>query len=142
MPADASSRSMNALREKLDWFGSHVLPPIFVARTADAIADAMGTVAQAGATIIVVAGTKSLDPLDPAFRALDSLGASLDRYGVPVHPGSMFWLAHWGDRTVLGLPTCGLFSQRTSFDVIVPRILSGESIDSHTLSGLGHGGLL
>ncbi len=142
LAADASSRPMDALRDKLSWFGSQVLSPIFVAPTTAAIEHAITAVAQAGATIIVIAGAKSLDPLDPAFRALDRLGASLDRYGVPVHPGSMFWLAHWGRRTILGLPTCGLFSQVTSFDVIVPRILSGESIDSHTLSGLGHGGLL
>jgi hypothetical protein len=138
----AASRSMDALRDKLSWFGSEVLPPIFVAPDATAVAGAMANVAQAGATIIVLVGTRSLDPLDPAFLALDRLGARLDRYGVPVHPGSMFWLAHWGQRRILGLPTCGLFSDVTSFDVIVPRVLAGESIDAHMLSTLGHGGLL
>ena len=88
-----------------------------------------------------MAGTKAMDPLDPP-SGIERLGAPLERYGVPAHPGSLFWLARVGEVPVLGMPTCGLFSQATTFDVILPRVLAGERVDRTTLAELGHGGLL
>jgi hypothetical protein len=61
---------------------------------------------------------------------------------VPAHPGSLFWLARRVEVPILGMPACGLFSQATVFDLILPRILTGERIGSAELAELGHGGLL
>lgn len=138
----AAARFTTALRDKVAWFGSQLLAPVFVRPAASAIADALIQVGETGATVVLMAGMKSLDPLDPAFVALDQLGVNVDRFGVPVHPGSLFWLAHWRERVILGLPTCGLFSQLTSFDLILPRVLAHEAVTPHALSALGHGGLL
>jgi hypothetical protein len=142
LDARAAARFATTLTNKIAWFGSRLLPTVLVAPADVAIADAIAQVVEAGATIVLVAGTKSLDPLDAAFLALHRLGVRIDRYGVPAHPGSLFWIGHWGERPLLGLPTCGLFSQLTSFDLILPRLLAGESIDPHALSTLAHGGLL
>jgi hypothetical protein len=138
----AAARFTAALAGKIKWFGSELLTPIFARPAPSAIAHALTRTGEAGATVVLMAGMKSLDPLDPAFIALDQLGIKLDRFGVPIHPGSLFWLAHWGERVVLGVPTCGLFSQLTSFDLILPRVLAREAVTSHALSALGHGGLL
>jgi hypothetical protein len=43
---------------------------------------------------------------------------------------------------IVGLPTCGLFSQATVFDLVLPQILAGERVDGPALAELGHGGLL
>jgi hypothetical protein len=43
---------------------------------------------------------------------------------------------------ILGMPTCGMFSQATTFDLVLPRVLAGESIGNREMAGLGHGGLL
>jgi molybdopterin biosynthesis enzyme len=83
-----------------------------------------------------------MDELDPTFRALDELGARRERHGVPAHPGSLFWLARLRDVAIVGMPSCGLFSQATVFDLVLPRILAGERVDARALSKLGHGGLL
>jgi molybdopterin biosynthesis enzyme len=83
-----------------------------------------------------------MDELDPTFRALDELGARHERHGVPAHPGSLFWLARLGDAAIVGMPTCGLFSQATVFDLVLPRILTGDRVDARALAELGHGGLL
>src|SRR2546427_13192988 len=40
------------------------------------------------------------------------------------------------------MPTCGMFSQATTFDLVLPRILAGEHMDNRTIAELGHGGLL
>jgi hypothetical protein len=142
LSADAAARFTAALTQKVAWFGSRLLTPIFVQPSEHAIAAAIEDVIIAGATVVLLAGAKSLDPLDPAFLALQNLGVDLDRYGVPVHPGSLFWLGHLGRHPLIGLPTCGLFAQLTSFDLVFPRLLAGEAVDAHTLSALAHGGLL
>jgi hypothetical protein len=35
-----------------------------------------------------------------------------------------------------------MFSQATSFDLVLPRILAGETVDHADLAAIGHGGLL
>jgi hypothetical protein len=142
LKAEAARRFTSTLADKITWLGSQLRSPVFVPPQDVSIADAVAGVADAGATIIVMAGARWLDPLDPAFLALQHLGVRLERYGVPAHPGSLFWIGHWGTRTLLGLPTCGLFSQLTTFDLILPRLLAGDAVDAHALSALSHGGLI
>src|SRR5215813_12652595 len=96
----------------------------------------------AGADILIAAGAGSLDPLDPVFAGLARLGRRMIRHGAPAHPGSLLWIADLRGHPVLGMPACGMFSQATTFDLILPRILTGEHIDNLSLAELGHGGLL
>ena len=95
-----------------------------------------------GARIVVVAGANALDPLDPVFTAIERLGGRLVRNGVPAHPGSLLWLARVGPVPVLGMPGCGMFSQATLFDLLLPRLLAGETLSPEGLAAYGHGGLL
>lgn len=138
----AMARFRQALAEKIAWFGARLLEPCFVPPSDAAIAAAVEGVVAEGAQVVVMAGTKALDPLDPAFLALGRLGVRLERYGVPAHPGSLFWMARFRDLPVLGMPSCGLFSQATVFDLVLPRVLAGEPVGSEELASLGHGGLI
>jgi len=144
--ADAVAKFLGILTEKLAWFGATLLPPVVVASDDRAIVEAVNDLTGRGASIILMGGTKSLDPLDPAFRALGALGVELDRYGVPAHPGSLLWLGHRSGRSgrevFLGLPTCGLFAEITTFDIVFPRVVAAEHLDARSLSELAHGGLL
>lgn len=137
----ALERFRRALEEKAGWFGSSLLEPCVVARNARSIAAAMEG-AMAGTGLVIVAGTTAMDPLDPAFDAVHLLGGHLERVGVPAHPGSLLWLARVGDVPVVGMPSCGLFSRATVFDLVLPRLLAGLPVDSPWLASLGHGGLL
>lgn len=138
----ARGRFRAALEEKLGWFGARCLPPRFVPVDDAAVTGAVAAAVGQGAQLVVMAGTRALDPLDPAFVALDRLGARLDRFGVPAHPGSLLWIAHLDGVPILGMPTCGMFAQATSFDLVLPRLLAGEAVGGAELGGLGHGGLL
>ena len=42
---------------------------------------------------------------------------------------------------VLGIPACGMYHKITIFDLILPRLLSGEYIGREDLAIMGHGGL-
>jgi hypothetical protein len=61
---------------------------------------------------------------------------------VPAHPGSLLWVAALGPLPVLGMPSCGMFSQATMFDLVLPRLLAGEPVGAGELAAFGHGGLL
>jgi hypothetical protein len=140
--AGQMGRFRDALGEKVAWFGSDLMEPVAVDASEEALADALARVVEAGAEVVVMAGSKPMDPLDPAFGALRRLGVSLERHGVPAHPGSLFWIARLRGVPVLGMPNCGLFSKATVFDLVLPRILAGEAVGAAELAELGHGGFL
>jgi hypothetical protein len=136
------ARFETALTQKIDWFGCRLLPVRYAASSARAVADELRALRGEGAALLVVAGASALDPLDPVFGGLDLLGARMVRHGAPAHPGSLLWLARWDGAAILGMPTCGMFSQATTFDLVLPRILAGEAIGNREIADLGHGGLL
>jgi hypothetical protein len=136
------ARFEGALKQKIDWLGGRLLPVRYAGATPRAVADEITALRRAGAEVVIVAGASALDPLDPVFGGLTLLGARMERHGAPAHPGSLLWLADWEGRPVLGMPTCGMFSQATTFDLVLPRILAGEPVGNKDVAELGHGGLL
>src|SRR5204862_61299 len=136
------ARFETALRQKIDWAGGTLLTVRYAAGSASAVAAELTALERAGAQMLIVAGASALDPLDPVFGALELLGARMQRHGAPAHPGSLLWLARWNGRSIVGMPTCGMFSQATTFDLVLPRLVAGEAVGNPELAALGHGGLL
>ena len=130
------------LREKLEWFGAPLVRLAYVEADAAAIGQAVEDSVATGARVVVVAGANALDPLDPVFTAIERIGGRLVRNGVPAHPGSLLWVARVGAVPILGMPGCGMFSQATLFDLLLPRLLAGETVGPEELAAYGHGGLL
>jgi molybdopterin biosynthesis enzyme len=62
-------------------------------------------------------------------------------YGAPVLPGAMFMLAYNGDIPIMGLPGCVMYSKRTIFDLMLPRLVAGERLKAEDFTVLGEGGL-
>jgi hypothetical protein len=142
LDARQRARFESALKQKIDWLGSRLLPVRFAGTSDRSVAEEVRVLRKEGADVLIVAGASALDPLDPVFGGLTLLGATMERHGAPAHPGSLLWLARWEGVPVLGMPTCGMFSQATTFDLVLPRLLAGETIGNRELAGLGHGGLL
>jgi hypothetical protein len=142
LDARQRARFESALRQKADWLGGRLLDVRFAGGSDRAVAEELRRLREAGADVLIVAGASALDPLDPVFGGLTLLGATMERHGAPAHPGSLLWLARWDGAPVLGMPTCGMFSQATTFDLVLPRLLAGEPLGNRELAALGHGGLL
>jgi hypothetical protein len=142
LTARARARFEAVLREKLDWFGTPLVRLVYPEAEAAALGQAVEDSIAAGARIVVMAGANALDPLDPVFTAIERVGGGLVRNGVPAHPGSLLWVARVGEVPVLGMPGCGMFSQATLFDLLLPRLLAGETVGRAELAAYGHGGLL
>ena len=142
LDARQRARFESALKQKIDWLGGRLLPVRFAGASDRSVAEEVRALRKEGADVLIVAGASALDPLDPVFGGLTLLGATMERHGAPAHPGSLLWLARWEGAPVLGMPTCGMFSQATTFDLVLPRLLTGETIGNRELAALGHGGLL
>jgi molybdenum cofactor synthesis domain-containing protein len=129
------------LREKLHDLGSTVLLVRFAPDDPGLIAEAISECLAAGADLVVTSGGMSVDPDDVTREGIRQAGAVDIVYGTPVLPGAMFLVGRIGDVPVLGLPACGMFHKITVFDLVLPRILTGETIGREELAELGHGGL-
>ena len=138
----ALARFRDAVAEKLGWFGSTLGAMEITQPTIDSISDAFTAATREGADVVLVAGTKAMDVLDPTFAALERIGARMIRHGVAAHPGSLLWLAEWNGMPVVGMPTCGLFAKATVFDLVIARLMTGERLGRKELASLGHGGFL
>jgi molybdenum cofactor synthesis domain-containing protein len=128
--------------EKLSEYGAEVLDHVILGDEADAITAAILSMIQKGADMVVCTGGMSVDPDDRTPLAIRNTGAEIVSYGAPVLPGSMFLLAYYqGKIPVAGLPGCVMYSKRTIFDLVLPRLLTGDRLKPEDLAGLGHGGL-
>ena len=94
-----------------------------------------------GVDLVLCTGGMSVDPDDKTPLAIKNTGAKIISYGAPVLPGAMFLLSYKGDVPIVGLPGCVMYSRRTIFDVVLPRLLAKDLITSDELALLGEGGL-
>jgi len=129
------------LEQKLTQLGSQILRQVFTDDSTEMIAEAINSLIQQGAEMIITTGGMSVDPDDVTPAGIKAAGGHVVAYGAPVLPGSMFMLARIGDVPVLGLPGCVMYHKTTIFDLVVPRILAGEEISAKDIVRLAHGGL-
>lgn len=129
------------LRDKLKLLGSEVISVGFAPDNAQHIAAEIHKSLAQGAEFIVTSGGMSVDPDDVTRLGVKEAGASDMVYGTPVLPGAMFMVARIGEVPIVGVPACGMFHSITVLDLVLPRLLTGESIGRRELAELGHGGL-
>lgn len=133
------------IREKLAEYDVDVLGQTIMDDNTENIAKAIREYIGKGADLIICTGGMSVDPDDTTPTAIKNTGAEIVSYGAPVLPGAMFLLAYYKSQdaniTVLGLPGCVMYSKRTIFDLVLPRIMAGETLTVENLSRLGHGGM-
>lgn len=99
-----------------------------------------------GCNMIACTGGMSVDPDDRTPYAIRQVTGEIVSYGAPVLPGAMFLLAYYREEgkeviPVLGLPGCVMYSKRTIFDLVLPRLTVGEILTAEDLNTLGEGGL-
>jgi len=134
------------IREKLAEFDVEVIGQTIIDDNTEKITGAILDYIAQGAQMIICTGGMSVDPDDTTPAAIRNTGARIISYGAPVLPGAMFLLAYYSDQQVsnvpvLGLPGCVMYSKRTIFDLVLPRIMAGETLLAEDLSRLGHGGM-
>lgn len=129
------------LTEKISRLGAEVTDTCCVPDDAVQIQQALETIIDRGCDLVLLTGGMSVDPDDVTRKGVKNAGADYIHYGAAVLPGAMFMVAGIGPVTVLGVPACGLHHKTTVLDLILPRVLAGETIRKKDLAFMGHGGL-
>jgi molybdenum cofactor synthesis domain-containing protein len=130
------------LTTKLDEYNCEILGQSILPDDLSKIKESIDMWLEKGAEMILCTGGMSVDPDDITPTAIKNSGAEIVTYGTPVFPGAMLLLAYKGDIPVVGVPGGAIFSKKTVFDIILPRLLAGEKLTRYDIAALGHGGLL
>ncbi len=129
------------LRSKFVELGCQVQRQVFVSDCVSMTVQAIHELLSDGAHMIAVTGGMSVDPDDQTPLAIGEAGGRVVSYGAATFPGAMFMLAYIGEVPVLGLPACVMYHRASIFDLVVPRILAGDTVTRADIAALGHGGL-
>ena len=131
------------VREKLEYFGTEVIGHKITNDDNENIEKCIRELLAEGCDMILCTGGMSVDPDDRTPLAIRNVCGSVVTYGAPVLPGAMFLLAYYGEEKipVMGLPGCVMYAKRTIFDLVLPRIMTGEILEKGDFDVLGEGGL-
>lgn len=137
------------IREKLAEYDTEVMGHEIWNDDDKKVTEAILRMIEKGADMVICTGGMSVDPDDKTPLAIKNTGARIVSYGAPVLPGAMFLLAYYtageGDSArvvpIMGLPGCVMYSKRTIFDLVLPRIMADDEVTAEELASLGEGGL-
>jgi molybdenum cofactor synthesis domain-containing protein len=135
------------IREKIESFTGEIAGLSYCPDDKEAISKQLEEHMRSGADILITTGGMSVDPDDVTRFAIRDLGADDIAYGSAVLPGAMILVAYvdnpWiGQKIpVIGIPACGMYHKATVFDLVLPRVLAGETIGRRELAEYGHGGM-
>lgn len=128
------------IKGKLKSYDADIVDTTFTPDDPEQIASAVNDFA-IRSDIVIACGGMSVDPDDVTPEGIRRTKARIIAYGTPVLPGAMFLVAYKGQKPILGLPACGMYSKTTILDIVLPKVIAGEKITKKYISGLGHGGL-
>jgi len=133
------------VKEKLSKFDTEIMGQTIVNDDKQQIVDAIMLYIKDGADMVVCTGGMSVDPDDRTPGAIKETSAKIIAYGAPVLPGAMLLVSYYDKDgkqiPILGLPGCVMYSKRTVFDLILPRIMADDEITEADIYNLGAGGL-
>lgn len=129
------------VEQKLGEYGAKMAWHITLPDNHEEVTKAILKAIEDGADMVLCTGGMSVDPDDQTPLAIKNTNAHMVSYGAPVLPGAMFLLAYYEDRIpIMGLPGCVMYSKRTIFDLVLPRIMADDPITAKELASLGEGG--
>ncbi|WP_239618790.1 molybdopterin-binding protein [Cohnella mopanensis] len=130
-----------AVKAKLESLGSEIAEQRFAPDNRQTIVNEIHYFLKQGYDMILVTGGMSVDPDDRTPGAIAQAGTDIVSYGTPMLPGSMLLFGYLRGVPIFGLPGCVMHDPYTSFDVLLPRVLAGDTIVKEDIIGLGYGGL-
>lgn len=128
------------VRKKLAGYGSSVIHQAFVSDDQELTVAAIHDCIARGADMVLCTGGMSVDPDDQTPSSIRASGAQVVTYGSPTFPGAMFMLAYLGNVPIMGLPGCVMYYKASIFELVLPRILAGETVTRRDIVAMGHGG--
>ena len=130
------------MKEKLEYYGSEIVKQIILPDNKEMITEnILKAIEEDKVDMIICTGGMSVDPDDVTPSAIKDCNGEIVTYGAPVLPGAMFLLAYNKNIPILGVPSCAMYSKRTIFDLVLPRILADEKLSFEDIARFGNGGM-
>ncbi len=130
------------MKEKLEYYGSEIVKKIILPDNKEMITEnILKAIEEDKVDMIICTGGMSVDPDDVTPSAIKDCNGEIVTYGAPVLPGAMFLLAYYKNIPILGVPSCAMYSKRTIFDLVLPRILADEKLSFEDIARFGNGGM-
>ena len=130
------------MKEKLEYYGSEIVKQVILPDNKEMITEnILKAIEEDKVGMIICTGGMSVDPDDVTPSAIKDCNGEIVTYGAPVLPGAMFLLAYYKNIPILGVPSCAMYSKRTIFDLVLPRILADEKLSFEDIARFGNGGM-
>lgn len=129
------------MKEKLEYYGGEIVKQVILPDEKEMITENILKAIEEKADMIICTGGMSVDPDDVTPSAIKDCNGEIVTYGAPVLPGAMFLLAYYKDTPILGVPSCAMYSKRTIFDLVLPRVLADEKLSFADIAAYGNGGM-
>jgi molybdenum cofactor cytidylyltransferase len=129
-----------AVARRLEALGIALTETRLVSHDTAAIAGALGTMP--GEALLILTGSATSDLHDVAPEAVRRAGGTVERFGMPVDPGNLLFIASIGGRPVIGLPGCARSPALNGADWVLERLACGIPVTSGDIAAMGVGGLL
>ena len=92
--------------------------------------------------ILILGASATSDRADVAPAAVSVAGGVIQRFGMPVDPGNLLFLANLKGASVVGLPGCARSPAMNGVDWVLERLAAGVPVDGESIAAMGVGGLL
>ena len=130
------------MKEKLEYYGSEIVRQVILPDNKEMITEnILKAIEEDKVDMIICTGGMSVDPDDVTPSAIKDCNGEIVTYGAPVLPGAMFLLAYYKNTPILGVPSCAMYSKRTIFDLVLPRVLADEKLSLEDIAMYGNGGM-
>lgn len=143
LKASVLDKTRRVTERRLEPASATIIAERRVAHRSDAVAEAIGELAGAGAELILIFGASAIiDAEDVIPTAIRAAGGEVVHFGMPVDPGNLLLAGHVGPIPVLGAPGCARSPKENGFDWVLNRLLAGLDVSPDDMTGMGVGGLL
>lgn len=131
------------LTPKLTRFGCEIVDQTIVPDDLDTAVKAIQKYLDEGIDLVICTGGMSVDASDITPIAIGEVCENVVSYGMPILTGSMTMVGYTKNKTpLLGLPAGVLFTDKSSLDILIHRILADDEITREDIARYGNGGLL
>ncbi|MEM1343877.1 MAG: molybdopterin-binding/glycosyltransferase family 2 protein [Pseudomonadota bacterium] len=135
-----TEKGLQAVRQRITALGMALADAQTVPHTAPEVAKAVA--AATGEIVLILTASATSDRADVGPAGVEAAGGRLVRFGMPVDPGNLLFLAERAGRPVVGLPGCARSPKLNGADWVLERLVAGLPVDGAQIAAMGVGGLL
>jgi molybdenum cofactor cytidylyltransferase len=136
-------KTIRVLKDRIAPSGASIIAERQVPHDQAPLSKAIDELLREGADLVIVFGASAIaDRRDVIPAALESVGGTIEHFGMPVDPGNLMLVGKARGISVIGAPGCARSPKENGFDWVLMRLLAGLPVAREDITGMGVGGLL